>query len=234
MKRLKDNSQRAKNAILTMWLVLGAVVIGLLIEFYSLKTLIDINSGTYNIIGDFSTYLIIIGLAGFAVLAINVVTIVFFIMWFRRAYWNLHQLTKGLKYTEGWAAGAWFIPIFNYFGPYQIAKDLFTKSEMLLTDKGLISPDPKRFQTAKIWWGLWISSSILNSISSRADSLNSIEGQIAFGVLGLIGSIISIGAAIYAVKMIQSYNEMEKLLPQLSEDIRTHVDDNEELLDSGV
>lgn len=234
MKRLKDNSQRAKNAILTMWLVLGAIVISLLIEFYSLKTLIDINSGNYNIINEFDTFLIIVGLGGLAILAINVVTIVFFIMWFRRAYWNLHQLTRGLRYTEGWAAGAWFIPIFNYFGPFQIAKDLFTKTEMLLVDKGLISSDSKRFQNAKIWWGLWISSSILSSISSRADNLDSIEGQILLGILGLIGSVISIGAAIFAVKVIQSYHEMEKLLPQLSEDIRTQIDDNADLLDSGV
>ena len=36
-----------------------------------------------------------------------------FIMWFRRAYFNLHQKVSWLNHSEGWAAGCWFVPIVN-------------------------------------------------------------------------------------------------------------------------
>lgn len=55
-----------------------------------------------------------------------------FIMWFRRAYYNLHQLVPYLRFSEGWAAGSWFVPFLNLVRPFQILRELFDESNELL------------------------------------------------------------------------------------------------------
>ncbi len=45
-----------------------------------------------------------------------IISIVTFILWFRRAYFNLHKLFDGLSFTENWAALCWFIPFLNFSG----------------------------------------------------------------------------------------------------------------------
>ena len=55
-----------------------------------------------------------------------------FIMWFRRAYYNLHQLLPYLRFSEGWAAGSWFVPFLNLVRPFQILRELFDESNELL------------------------------------------------------------------------------------------------------
>ena len=50
---------------------------------------------------------------------------VFFIRWFRRAYLNLPALgVTRLRFATWWSIGGWFIPIWSFFRPKQIANDL--------------------------------------------------------------------------------------------------------------
>ena len=60
---------------------------------------------------------------GIAFVLVYVTCGVLFIRWFRRAYFNLHTLATGLRDSEGWAAGAWFVPIVNLYKPFQLMKD---------------------------------------------------------------------------------------------------------------
>ncbi len=58
-------------------------------------------------------------------------------MWFRRAYFNLHQKVSYLSHSEGWAAGSWFVPIVNLYRPYQIMKEIYVETKELFTKRGL-------------------------------------------------------------------------------------------------
>ena len=65
----------------------------------------------------------ITALLGFVVF---VVTFVVWIVWFRRVYGNLARLTPiPLRFGRGWAIGGWFVPLFNYIRPKQIANDIW-------------------------------------------------------------------------------------------------------------
>ena len=64
------------------------------------------------------------GILGLVQLAHYIITVVFFIMWFRRAYWNVHVISSNTQFTEGWAAGSWFVPFLNLVRPYQIMKEI--------------------------------------------------------------------------------------------------------------
>lgn len=129
MVRLKKNQERAKLAITMMWLSIAAGFLMLISEIYTYSMVSDINRGNIPTMDSVEFFALFVGAVAVVFLICYVLTAVYFIMWFRRAYFNLHKLVKGLKYSEGWAAGAWFVPVFNLFGPYQIATDLIGKGE---------------------------------------------------------------------------------------------------------
>lgn len=161
-----------------------------------------------------------------------------FIQWFRRAYFNLHQLLPStqLRYTEGWAAGAWFIPVFNLFGPYQIATDLFRNSESLLVRKGFANAQPKLHVVAGWWWGLWVSRAILVTISRQVNK--NFDLLTAGAVVDVLVSLCAIGAAYFAMEMIKIYAEMERYLVLVSDEVEDDVYQgnysDDDLLDSGI
>lgn len=52
------------------------------------------------------------------------------IMWFRRAYHNPYKIgISYLSYSEGWAAGAWFVPFMNLVRPFTIMKEIWNKTQ---------------------------------------------------------------------------------------------------------
>lgn len=228
MARLKNNQERAKLAITMMWLSLVAGVLMLISEMYTYSMVSDINSGAEISMGSYQLFAFFVGAVAVVFLIVYVLTAVYFIMWFRRAYYNLHKLVGGLKYSEGWAAGAWFVPVFNLFGPYQIANDLITKGEKYLVDKSLIESSARRHTVKGWWWAFWICSSILSQISTR------MEGEFASTtsvVIAMVASVVSIGAAYLAIQMIKDYSEMEKLMAQVN---YPSVEDSSDILDAGI
>ena len=58
-------------------------------------------------------------------------TIITFIMWFFRAYKNLHILKiKLLQHSPGWAIGAWFVPFLNLVRPFQIMNEIWENTQI--------------------------------------------------------------------------------------------------------
>lgn len=231
--KIRSNEERSKLAKTMLYLVIGATALMLFTELWTMKLLIDIDSGTFYTLEDLSTYELVVQMVALLYLVALITCAVFFIMWFRRAYYNLHQIfKKGLKFSEGWAAGAWFVPIFNLFGPYQIATDLHEKTENILVENELTERKPMRHAIKGWWWALWIISGVFDRVGSSLTDGNSMFGGT---VTSIIGSILSIVGAYLAIKMIQNYHEMEVLLPKLK-NIRSSevLDDQSDLLDAGM
>lgn len=233
---MKPNSLRAKNAINALYAMLFGSAMMILIGIYTAYLVSDM-SLVFISEAEYNSYLILIGIGSFIFLVIYIVCIVMFIMWFRRAYFNLHKLVPSsqLKYSEGWAAGTWFIPIFNLWGPYQIATDLFSKSEAILVEHNLMEGKPKFHLVKNWWWGLWIAAGILNRVSSRMD--DNFDLLLIGSIIGIIGSILAIGAGLLAIQMIKNYSKMEGLLkqiPQTDGATPTMQITNDDLLDTGI
>lgn len=231
---MRSNSQRAKNAIIGLYVGVGAAALLLLTELYTLLVLTD------SISLDMGAYDIYVGAVGFTTL-INlgafIACAIVFIQWFRRAYFNLHKLVPSskLRFTEGWAAGAWFVPIFNLFGPFQIATDLFTHSENLLVQHNLADRKPGLLKIAGWWWGLWVAQSVLGNVSGRMMD-GDIDVAAAGAVIAVLASIFKIGAGYLAIQMIKNFMPMEELLKQVPNDeggTTVHIT-NDDLLDSGI
>lgn len=134
------------------------------------------------------------GLVAIAEFIIYIFFIVYFIMWFRRAYANMDRIGINTGFSEGWAAGAWFVPILNLFRPFQIALEIRRHYE---------EHDPAQRKVdgmIAIMWLWWLTFIVGNFFSNRTlfggesinDLLSTTTKFIISGVLHLasLGSLM--------------------------------------------
>jgi hypothetical protein len=141
-----------------------------------------------------------------------------FIQWFRRAYFNLHLRSSHLLYTDGWAAGSWFIPFLNLFRPFQIMKELYVETARIFSKKGL-SEEVSSTKFLGWWWALWL----INNTVAQYEFRTSLKAEIAaelsnVTIAGMIGNLISIPLAIITVKVVKDYAKMERVLHSISDE----------------
>ena len=216
---LRPNDRRAKNAITLIWIILTLEIISLIsgyLQYDLLNTAanggeISIESANSN---DNREQII-----GIVYSIVYIISAVMFIQWFRRAYFNLHQITNTLKYKEGWAAGAWFVPVLSLFRPYQIMKDLFIKTKEYLSVKNLDNNNNLSTEIIGWWWTLWIANNFLSQVvvrySMRAETIDELTNMT---LANIFLNIFGIPLALIAIKMIKNYSSVESLLVKSSEE----------------
>ena len=75
---------------------------------------------------------------------------------------NAHAVNPAMTITPGWAVGWFFIPVASLFKPF----DGLRQTWQTAADPG--SPDSVPVPALlRIWWGCWITSSILSNIDFR-------------------------------------------------------------------
>ena len=219
MENLRPNGQRAKIAIMLLWIVLTVEIISLLSDYLQYDLLQTVANGgqiTTETATDNDVRQKIIGIIYLIVYVISGIT---FIRWFRRAYYNLHLKAETLSFTEGWAAGCWFVPIISLYRPCQIMKELYQETQRLLSknDESYI----QNLNTNSIgwWWALWIIASFLGQFIFRYSlKAETIDELITTTVASIAASIIGIPLAIITVKVIKDYAEIEALLYELKDE----------------
>ena len=143
-------------------------------------------------------------------LAIYILAIVFFIMWQRRAYYNLHQLPwHNARYSEGWAAGSWFVPIINFWWPYQIMIDIWRGTQNALRER-LGEPQPPRI--VGWWWALYLVNNFWGIVLVFGGGENSVGEYMVSTRVQIIGEIISIPVILLAIRVVQRTNYFEREL----------------------
>jgi Domain of unknown function (DUF4328) len=93
---------------------------------------------------------------------------VFFLRWFHRAYRNLLPLgATELRFTQGWAVGAWFVPILNLWRPKQIANDIWRASDPGYEPGFLVWRAGSVPALYAFWWGLFLGGNWVSQIAAR-------------------------------------------------------------------
>ncbi len=216
MKKLKPNGQRAKNAITLIWIVLVLEIVSLISGYFQFDLLQTIANGGEISTETATTNDTIVEIIGIIYLIAYIISGVTFILWFRRAYFNLHLRVNHLSQTEGWAAGSWFVPIVSLYRPYQIMKELYHETRKLLSKKGLIINENISTDILGWWWTLWIINSVIGQFAFRYSlKAESIDELTISTVASMIGNIAGIPLALITVKVIKDYANIE---PKLSED----------------
>lgn len=219
MEILKPNEQRAKTAIIFIWAVLALEIISLFSGYLQYDLLQSAANGqeiTIEIASANDTREQIIGIIS---IIINIISIVTFIMWFRRAYFNLHQKVKHLAYSEGWAAGSWFVPILSLFRPFQIMKELYTETKIAFEKNNILGTENIGTSALGWWWTLWIISSFLGQFVFRySQRANGIDEYLVSTVASMIQNIVGIPLAIITVKVIKDYSSIEYMLADIKDE----------------
>lgn len=156
----------------------------------------------------------IVAVASLGFILSFVATIIFFLLWFRRAYANLHRLENShsiLSYSEGWAVGGWFVPFLNLVRPYTIMKEIWNETQSNIPEKlqrdGLVGSSLIGW-----WWAAWLVYNFLSNLTSRMGGEKEIA-DIAFGLrAGCMGALCALPAAILAILVIQKINVFEQEL----------------------
>ena len=231
---MRPNANRAKLATTFIWIVMGFQIISSISSFFQYLLLKSVAEG-YSITpevanaNDFRQSIIAIL---FAILYLF--SVVFFIQWFRRAYFNQEIKFKSMASTNGWVSGAWFVPIMNLFKPFQLMQEIYENAENYLLDKEMIDEKKSRKSIIGWWWGLWIGTGVLSRISSSflgsADDLGELIASTLFSIFMVV---IFIPLSFLTVKTIQNYNEMELLLEK-EIDNQGYNKINGDLLDAGI
>ena len=220
MEKLKPNGQRAKIAIMLIWTVLTIEIISILsdyLQYNLLQTVANDGQISSETATDNDLRQKIIAIIYLVTYIISGIT---FIRWFRRAYFNLHLKAETLSFTEGWAAGSWFVPFISLYRPKQIMKELYVETQSLLTAKQQISTVNLNTQFIGWWWALWLIASFLGQFVFRYSlKAESLEALTTATIASIIASIIGIPLALITVKIIKDYAEIEPLFCKLDVEI---------------
>lgn len=230
---MKPNGERARKAIRAFYVAMIIAALMLVVKLITILVLTESIDLGIGLLSALQRATVVLQQMTFGALILCAVV---FIQWFRRAYFNLHQLLPStqMRYAEGWAAGAWFIPVFNLFGPFQIAMDLFRNSQSLLIRNEITNTQPRLYVVAGWWWGLWVTRACLVTISRQVNK--NFDLLTTGAVLDALVSLCAIGAAYFAMEMIKMYAVMEQHLALANDQEEDQIGDydNDDLLDSGI
>ncbi len=211
MLLIKDNSRRAREVIIFFWIYIAMSVFSILGGLYQYNL---VNSGLTDSAAitqeAAATNELIQRIAGLLSIGSFIALAVFFIRWFRRAYYNLHNLPGAYaSLEEGWAAGAWFIPFLNLVRPYQIMKEIWEGTQQFLAHR----MTPRSSALVNSWWAIYLGTNIFSGIASRlVAGSGTLEGLKTNTIIYIISEVLSIAAAVVAMLLVNRMSDIENEL----------------------
>ncbi len=134
-------------------------------------------------------------------------SVVAFGFWIHRSYANLGTLGVGpLRFSPGWAVGSYFVPIMNWFRPYQVMAEIWRATD----PRSLAGSDEWQHAAVSpvvgLWWASWIIGAFVGGLVSRvafADPTDFaqwvIQDQIAIGQYAIL-----LVSALLAIAVVRS------------------------------
>lgn len=187
---LRPNGERARYAMYSFYAlaVIIAVQAFLIFQLYQAQD----DGRMLNLLQTIQT-------TGTISIILHIINIILFLQWFRRAYFNLHQIPgTRLSFDEGWAAGAWFVPFLNLVRPYQIGKEVYeqTKEQARSQDGNNALPG--------LWWASYIIKIVMGIVAStKLRNVEDIDDLKSGLLLLLISLIVDLLALFTAIKFVR-------------------------------
>ncbi|MFJ3087635.1 DUF4328 domain-containing protein [Streptomyces sp. NPDC086838] len=135
---------------------------------------------------------------------------VVFVVWFRRVRLNAEVFDpRAHSMVPGWAIGAWFVPVGNFWLPYRVASGVWTASAPADTPGGR-SAAPRGLLNG--WWAAFLAAEILSQVGSRAYEAAETGEKIIDG-LDMIAfcDALEVGAAVLAILFVRRLTAMQTL-----------------------
>jgi len=199
---IEYNGDRAKWALIIFYVMVAFTPILLISGYWEYQLLSDYDFTDEEAMANDLRQ----GILAIVYLGVYITAVVLFIRWFRRAYHNLHKAGfKDLQHTEGWAAGAWFVPILNLFYPYQMALEIWNKKQEA------VGKVPIKSTLLGLWWGAWVVSNLVSNfvvrMTWRAESIEELRDA---AYLSLWDGLLGIPALILVILVIRQISSFEE------------------------
>ena len=128
---------------------------------------------------------------------------IFFVVWTYRASRNLVPLgSRGQRYSPGWAAGWFFIPLANMVMPYLVIREIWKGS-----DPGCRDGESWRHGAAPaflpVWWVLIVITRLLSVPSLMMILDDSATGRLYEGWIGLADNLLEIAIAALFIVLVR-------------------------------
>ena len=212
MFAIRPNGERAKQIIIMFYVMIGIALLELALntwQFFLFRSFaedpsaIDFDQATLSDQLDLTI--------GYIDIAAAIIAAILFIRWFRRAYYNLHAAAPGqASYEEGWAAGAWFVPILNLFRPFQIMREIWVGTQQAIPHR---FPDVASPSIVGMWWAFYLGRGVLGYVLFiLARQASGVDDLPALGTVGVIAAVLDIAALLIAVQMIRKTSTFEDQL----------------------
>ncbi|HYF29804.1 MAG TPA: DUF4328 domain-containing protein [Chitinophagaceae bacterium] len=212
MFAVRPNKARANQVITAFYIMMGLTLLNTALavwQYFLFQSFIErpanINMANAHLSDSLDRLAAVINLI------VRIITIVLFIRWFRRAYYNLHMAAPHeASYEEGWAAGAWFVPILNLFRPYQIMEEVWTGTQRALPHR---FPDITPPTMVGVWWALYLGMNIsANVVVFKALKIQDVYDLGPLSVWSLIAQGFAIAATLVVIIMIKKISSFEDQL----------------------
>ncbi len=146
-------------------------------------------------------------------LVVFIFSSILFLIWIYRAHKNLPALgAAGLRYSPGFAVGAWFIPLVNLILPYHVMKEIWRAS-----DPDMIDPNPTVWQKAHVspllaaWWIFWFLDAAGGRLAGQlASGVDTLDGFIAVGWLTVLSDSLTVVNAALAIWVVTRIDERQE------------------------
>ena len=134
-----------------------------------------------------------------------------FILWFRRAYFNVHEFSSTKpKLEEGWAAGAWFVPVLCYFYPVQIMEDIWDKSLEHLKKNEHLTSFRKPTTLIYLWWIPYAFSLLIANLAYVLDGHSESLKDFKIGFqMDFVASCSLFISGIFLLIIMRAYHKVE-------------------------
>lgn len=214
---LRRNDERSNIAIVVLWLIIISCLASIISSYLQYNLLTKINEGANYTDSELDSNDLREQIIAIVRIILMIISAITFIQWFRRAYYNLCQMIpNSMEFTEGWAAGAWFVPFLNLFRPVQMMRETYTKTEIILKRNNISLNTELNDNLISWWWAFWIISEIVNRILSRLlDNQSTIQDYIDYSLANIGSELLTAIAALFAIQVIKNYSKNEPLLRKI-------------------
>lgn len=211
-EEVKDNSQRSKDAMMIFMVALGINVILILLTIYQ-SYILNTYPFSKEELRTIELLDVVIPIAYYIRITIYIATMVFFVRWFKRAYGNLIRLHQPTEYSENGAAWGFFVPIVNFYRPYQTGKEIFLKTQYAIREYNPSYRIDKDASLVGVWWLIyWVNVFFLNYAMRRQEVATDIPTFLDANKYVMISIVISIIAISSVLYLIYKISKLETIL----------------------
>jgi len=210
---MKDNKKAAQTAIFVFVLLCLVNPIAFYSGYIEYELLEKINADEYvteeEALSNDQRQMII----GLVQTVIYLSSIIFFLVWFTRAYSNLFLFEKKPKFKKKMAIWSFIIPIVSLYRPYQIMNEIWFETQMQV--RKIFSETKINISTFLMgtWWALFIITNYVGNFVIKTSFKNdTIEEMINSTRAFMISDFLDIPAAIITIILIHQVSIFESKL----------------------